>query len=75
MEEKRMMGRRRTTTRRRARRMMMRRRVRGMTMKGWGDGSASGSASTRQFRSSHLIHPPIVPHGDNSVVIIPCGNG
>jgi hypothetical protein len=47
----------------------------GNTMRGGGDGSASGSTSTCQFRSSHLVHPPLAPHGDNRVVIIPCGDG
>jgi hypothetical protein len=62
-------------TRRRGRRRMRRRRVWGKTMRGWGDKSTSGSASTRRFRSSHLVHPPIMPHDDNRVVIIPCVNG
>jgi hypothetical protein len=38
------------------------------------DGSASRSASTHRFRSSHLIHPPIATHVDNSVIINPCGD-
>jgi hypothetical protein len=42
---------------------------------GGGDRSASGSASTHRFRSSHLIRPPVVPHDDNRVVIVPCGDG
>jgi hypothetical protein len=41
---------------------------------GWGDKSASGSASPHRLRSSHLIHPPIAPRDDNRVVIIPCGD-
>jgi hypothetical protein len=51
------------------------RRVCGWTTRGWGDGFASGSTSTRRFRSSHLVRPPVVPHGDNMVVIVPCGDG
>jgi hypothetical protein len=27
-------------------------------MRWWGDGSASGSASSRRYRTSHLIRPP-----------------
>jgi hypothetical protein len=39
------------------------------------DGPAVGSASRhRWFRRSHVITPPIVPHTDNRVVIIPCGD-
>jgi hypothetical protein len=38
------------------------------------DRSASGSASTHRFRSSHLIHPPIATHVDNRVIINPCGD-
>jgi hypothetical protein len=49
-------------------------RVRGRTTRGWGDESASGSASTHRFRSSQLVHPHIALHGDNRVVIIPCGD-
>jgi hypothetical protein len=41
---------------------------------GGAHGPASGSASTHRFRSSHLIHPPVVPHSDNRVVIIPRGD-
>jgi hypothetical protein len=40
-----------------------------------GDLSASGFTSTHRFRSSHLARTPIVPHVDNRVVIIPCGDG
>jgi hypothetical protein len=50
------------------------RRVRGCTTRGWGDGSTSGSASSHRFRSSKLVRPPIAPHDDNRVVIIPCGD-
>jgi hypothetical protein len=47
----------------------------GLDDEGVGDGFASESVSTRRFRSSHLIRPSIAPHGDNMVVIIPCGDG
>jgi hypothetical protein len=59
----------------------MRRRRRGMTtgwgwtMRGWGDVSASRSASSYRFRSSHLVCPLVVPRDDNRVVIVPCGDG
>jgi hypothetical protein len=43
--------------------------------KGWGDGSALGSASSHRLRSSHLILPPVAPHDDNRVVIVPYGDG
>jgi hypothetical protein len=36
-----------------------------------GDRSASGSASSCQYRTSHLICPPVAPHEDNRVVIVP----
>jgi hypothetical protein len=45
-----------------------------MRMRWWGDGSASGSASSRQYKTSHLVRPPVVPHEDNRVVIIPSGD-
>jgi hypothetical protein len=70
MEDRRTLRRRRRTMRGRGMR-----RVRGWTMRGWGDESASRSTSTHQFRSSHLVRPPIAPHGDNRLVIIPCGDG
>jgi hypothetical protein len=38
---------------------------------GRGDGSALGSASSCQYRTSHLVRPPVVPHEDNRVVIVP----
>jgi hypothetical protein len=39
------------------------------------DGSAAGSTSRRRwFRRSHVVAPPIAPHTDNRVVIIPCGD-
>jgi hypothetical protein len=41
---------------------------------GGGDGSASGSASSHRYRTSHLVHPPVAPHEDNRVVIIPSGD-
>jgi hypothetical protein len=44
-------------------------------MRGWGDGSASRSVSTCRFRSNHLFHLPLVLHGNNRVVIIPCDDG
>jgi hypothetical protein len=50
------------------------RRVRGCTTRGGGDGAASGSASSHRFESSHLIHPPIAPHDNNRVIIVPCGD-
>ena len=40
-----------------------------------GDGSALGSGTTRRFRSSHLVSPPVAPHGDSRIVITPCGDG
>jgi hypothetical protein len=44
-----------------------------------GDRCASGSTSTHRFWSSHLIpiHTSVLekPHGDNRVVIMPCGDG
>jgi hypothetical protein len=40
------------------------------------DGSTAGSTSRRRwFRRSHVVAPPIAPHTDNRVVIIPCGDG
>jgi hypothetical protein len=39
-----------------------------------GDGSTSGSASSRQYRTSHLVCPPVAPHEDNRVVIVPSGD-
>jgi hypothetical protein len=36
-----------------------------------GDRSASGSASSCQYRTSHLICPPVAPHEDNRVIIVP----
>jgi hypothetical protein len=39
-----------------------------------GDGSALGSASSRRYRTSHLVHPPVAPHEDNRVVIVPSGD-
>jgi hypothetical protein len=48
----------------------------GLDDKGVGDNRyVSGFASTRQFRSSHLVHPPIAPREDNWFVIVPCGDG
>jgi hypothetical protein len=38
---------------------------------GAGDGSTSGSASSRRYRTSHLVRPPVAPHEDNRVVIVP----
>jgi hypothetical protein len=40
-----------------------------------GDGCASGSASSRQVRTSHLVRPPEATCEDNRVVIIPSGDG
>jgi hypothetical protein len=51
------------------------RRVRGWMTMGWGDRSASGSASTHRFMSSHLISPPVAPREDNRIAIVPCGDG
>jgi hypothetical protein len=51
------------------------RRVQSCTMRGGGDRSASGSTSSHRLRSSHLVHPPVAPHDDNRVVIVPCGDG
>jgi hypothetical protein len=73
--------RRRSWSCRRRRRSITRRR-RGMTkgmpdttwMRWWGDVSASGSASSRRYSTSHLVRPPIVTHEDNRVVIIPSGD-
>jgi hypothetical protein len=42
---------------------------------GGGDRLILGSASTHRFRSSHLVRPPIAPHDENRVVIVPCGDG
>jgi hypothetical protein len=40
------------------------------------DRSAAGSTSRHhRFRRSHVVAPPIAPHTDNRVVIIPCGDG
>jgi hypothetical protein len=36
-----------------------------------GDGSASEPTSSRRYRTSHLIRPPVAPHEDNRVVIVP----
>jgi putative ribosome biogenesis GTPase RsgA len=36
-----------------------------------GDGSALGSVSSCRYRTSHLIRPPVAPHEDNMVVIVP----
>jgi hypothetical protein len=36
----------------------------------------AGSVSRhRWFRRSHIVAPPVVPHPDNRVLIIPCGDG
>jgi hypothetical protein len=51
------------------------RRVQRYTTRGGGDGSASGSASSHRLRSSHLVLPPVAPHDDNRVVIVPYGDG
>jgi hypothetical protein len=40
-----------------------------------GDGCASGSASSRQVRTSHLVRPPEATCEDNRVVIVPSGDG
>jgi hypothetical protein len=50
------------------------RRVWGCTTREWGDMSTLGSASSHRLRSSHLICPPVAPHDDNMVVIVPCGD-
>jgi hypothetical protein len=39
-----------------------------------GDRSASGSISSRRYRTSYLIHPPVAPHEDNMAVIVPSGD-
>jgi anti-sigma factor RsiW len=50
--------------------------VRGCMMRGWGgDGSTSGSASSRRVRTSHLVRPPVAPREENMVVIINSGDG
>jgi hypothetical protein len=41
---------------------------------GGGDRSALGSASSHRYMTSHLVRPPVVPHEDNSVVIVPSGD-
>jgi hypothetical protein len=51
------------------------RRVQGCTMRGWGDGSALGSTSSHQLRSSHLVRPPVAPRDDDRVVIVSWGDG
>jgi hypothetical protein len=45
-----------------------------MRMRWWGDRSTSGSASSRRYRTRHLVRPPIAPHEDNRVVIVPSGD-
>jgi hypothetical protein len=63
---------------RRRRRRRGTRMVRGCTMRGWGggsDGSASGPASSHRVRTSHLVHPPVVPREGNRVVIVPSDDG
>jgi hypothetical protein len=65
--------RRRTRRRRRGRSGM--RTVWGCMMRGWGDGSTSGPASSRRVRTSHLVRPPVAPHEENMVVIVPSGDG
>jgi hypothetical protein len=43
---------------------------------GEGNGSAAGSVSRhRRFRRSHIVAPPIAPHPDNRVLIIPFSDG
>jgi hypothetical protein len=43
---------------------------------GEGDGSATGSGSIhRWFKRRHMATPPVAPHTDNRVLIIPCGDG
>jgi hypothetical protein len=49
--------------------------VRGCTARGWGDRSASEPPSSHRVRTSHLVHPPVAPHEENMVVIIPSGDG
>jgi hypothetical protein len=39
-----------------------------------GDGFALGSASSHRYRTSHLVRPPITPHEDSRIVIVPCGD-
>jgi hypothetical protein len=39
------------------------------------DGSALWSASSCRVRTSHLIHPPIAPHEENRIIIIPSCDG
>jgi hypothetical protein len=39
-----------------------------------GDGSALGSTSSCRYRTSHLVRPPVAPHEDNRVVIVPSGD-
>jgi hypothetical protein len=47
----------------------------GTTRMRWrGDISTLGSASSRRYRTSHLIRPPVAPHDDNRVVIVPSGD-
>jgi hypothetical protein len=48
-----------------------RRRVRGCTIRGGGDGSTLGSASSDRFRSSHFVRSPVAPRDYNRFVIIP----
>jgi hypothetical protein len=38
--------------------------VRGYMTRGGGDKLSLGSSSSRRFRSSHLVHPPIAPRDD-----------
>jgi hypothetical protein len=43
---------------------------------GEGDKSAVGSVSRRRrFRRSQVATPPVAPHTDNRVLIVPCGSG
>jgi hypothetical protein len=45
-----------------------------MRTRGGGDGSASVSTSSHQYRTNHLVRPPVAPHEDNRVVIVPSGD-
>jgi hypothetical protein len=44
-------------------------------MRGWDDGSASGPACSHRVMTSHLVCPPVAPHEENRVAIIPSSDG
>jgi hypothetical protein len=80
LRRRRKKNKRRSSSRRRRRRIntkRMRGTMRGRSttrMRWWGDGSASGSASSGRYRTSHLVRPPVALHEDNRVLIVPSGD-